>query len=283
MDRSEADKRLFVARTSHRPIEIRYRDDSAVRWQSDDSSRLGGRRPAWFSDSGPACAICGGPMRFWFTVGTELLAPLKVANWRWPDCVADRVDETPTTWSVFLCADFRCLLKGRRQWTPSPIAVVAHPDDDAASGTRAGAANVKSGDATAAALHSRADGGPEVIFQKVALLRLGEEGEDQTAQGETPTFSKLGGRPGWIQDEPRGLLDGLQAAGYEFLLQFNEESYPAGYIDGDYPLGCGSIYLFARFAHGKSSDAAGVSLAAGLGISAGSSLAAADMAAIWQG
>lgn len=277
MDRSEADQRLFVARTSHRRIEIRCRDEAAVRWQSDDSSRIGGRRPAWFSDSGPACAICRGPMRFWFTFDSGLLAPLTVANWRWPDCVVDRVDATPTTWSVFLCADFRCLLKGRRQWSPSPIAVVAHPSDDAASESRTSAADVKSRDAAAAAPHSRAEGGPAVSFRKVASLRLGEEGEDQTLQGETPTFSKLGGRPGWIQDEPRGLLDGLQAAGYEFLLQFNEESYPAGFVDSDYPLGCGAVYLFARFANGKSSDAAGVSLAAGMG------LAAADMAAIWQG
>ena len=210
-------------------------------------------------------------MRFWFAFDSNLLAPMTAANWPWPACVIERVRKTPTAWSVFLCADFRCLLKGRRQWKPSPIAVVAYPNEYDESVDGGGATDANFGGCATVDRRSRVDGAPATIFRKLAWLRLGKEDEDQTVQGETPTLSKLGGRPGWIQDEPRRTIETLKAAGYEFLLQFNEESYPEGFVDDDYPLGCGAAFLFARFVHGESTDVTGLCLAA------------ADMAATWQG
>jgi hypothetical protein len=67
----------------------------------------------------------------------------------------------------------------------------------------------------------------------------------QTTHGDG-WFVKFGGAPELIQEEDhhqRAVLD----AGFEFLLQIDENGYPDGFLSGNYPFGYGALYIYAKF------------------------------------
>lgn len=110
--------------------------------------------------------------------------------------------------------------------------------------------------------------GPDTIYPRIAVAcllhppappaasdagRLDAVGEgrllrqDRDADPDAAYFTKIGGRPDLIQDEPH-YQQALHADGYSFLLQIDEFGYPDDFVTGDHPLGFGGLYVYGKFA-----------------------------------
>ncbi|MFT2710806.1 hypothetical protein [Clavibacter sp. Sh2126] len=73
-------------------------------------------------------------------------------------------------------------------------------------------------------------------------------------RGDEPCFVKFGGQPMLLQVDDRYERP-VKEAGYAFLFQVDESGFPDGFVEGDYPLGYGALYVYATFdAHGQVSE-----------------------------
>ena len=168
----------------------------------------------------PNCEVCGRSQRFWLAISDVLWEE----SFQQVDSVA-RSSRARRTWAIFLCADFTCLLQGTHQLRPSPISIVeqwqsAKRDNE----------------------WTRSDN--SVFAQECRLVADGPI-SDAVEFGEVEGGSKVGGRPRWVQGEPRELLRQLEQQELAFLMQINEESYPDSMSYPTYALGMGVLYLFA--------------------------------------
>jgi hypothetical protein len=126
--------------------------------------------------------------------------------------------------SIFYCPDFTCRLRSR--WLQGPPSLVAIGHEDC---SRGGNDNI---------LDSPIEGRCIVAGQIV---------EDVTEYKERDQSSKIGGRPGLIQDSGAADVEKLETEGLKFIFQFNEESYPRDLKFETYAFAYGAIYVFGRF------------------------------------
>ncbi len=177
---------------------------------SDHGARIGGRPPEVLAQRPIACPVCGKPTRYFLTVETDVLGR----------------DICPSgALSIFHCTDIECLVQGWHFRDPSPLVCVPHRRSPRAS--------------TPGPLDSPIEG---------RSIVAGDLYRDRARFGTHEQASKVGGRPGLVQDEGEEEIRKLESSHLFFLFQFNEEDYPRDMrIDG-HPFRNGTLYVFC---HGR--------------------------------
>jgi hypothetical protein len=176
---------------------------------ASSGSRIGGRAPECFAQSPVSCPNCSRPMIYYLTLAPDLLGVFI---------------ESGQALSIFYCPDFTCRLRSR--WLEGPPSLVAIGHEDCSRGV---SDNI---------LDSPIEGRCIVAGQIV---------EDVTEYKERDQSSKIGGRPGLIQDTGAADVEKLETEGLKFIFQLNEESYPRDLKFGEYAFAYGAIYVFGRF------------------------------------
>ena len=181
---------------------------------ASSGSRIGGRAPECFAQSQAPCPCCSRAMIYYLTLAPDLLGALI---------------ESGQALSIFYCPDFSCRLRSRRLQGPPSLVAVGHAD--CARGVN-----------------------DNVLDSPIEGRRLvaGEIVEDLNEYGERDQSSKIGGRPGLIQDSGDTDVDKLEAERLDFIFQLNEESYPDNMKFHTYQFAFGAIYVFGRFSMDRS-------------------------------
>jgi hypothetical protein len=181
---------------------------------ASSGSRIGGRAPECFAQSQVSCPCCSRAMIYYLTLAPDLLGASI---------------ESGRALSIFYCPDFSCRLRSRRLQGPPSLVAVGHAD--CARGVN-----------------------DNVLDSPIEGRRLvaGEIVEDLNEYGECDQCSKIGGRPGLIQDSGSTDVDKLEAERLDFIFQLNEESYPDNMKFHTYQFAFGAIYVFGRFSMDRS-------------------------------
>jgi hypothetical protein len=176
---------------------------------ASSGSRIGGRAPECLARTPLTCPCCSRPMNYYLTLAPDVLGS---------------IIEDGRALSIFYCPDYPCRLRNRSVQSQPSVLVIDHID------CARGADNQ--------VMDSPMEG---------RSLLSGQVIEDLTEYGEEDQGSKIGGRPGLLQDTGDAELKKLEAEGLNFLFQFNEDSYPKDMAFKEYTFGFGLVYVFCRF------------------------------------
>lgn len=181
------------------------------RADSATGSRVGGNPPAPIAAAPPRCPVCGGALEYVLTLAGDTLGE-RVAQGR--------------AVSLLACRDIGCSIGTQRSVEKSSTVLVVH--DDAPRAAEAGELATE--------------------FEGRRLI-VGPLEEDPLEEGRVDTdASKIGGRPGYIQNWGDRQIAAYRERGGEFLFQWSETTYPD--LDdmklGSYPFLFGVVYIFTR-------------------------------------
>ena len=174
-----------------------------------NGSRIGGIAPKAFANACPKCPVCGRILTYYLSLGSDIL----------PEFLNDR------ELSVFYCPDFECRSYAQLPWLKPSLRVIIHSQ--------------KSRNNIPLKCDSTMEG------RALMLGSIDLDFDDEL--GSPSQGSKIGGQPGLIQiGEYEDEIKSLEKDGFQFLFQFDEESYPEDMEIGDAPFAFGAIYVYAK-------------------------------------
>ncbi len=178
---------------------------------TETGSRVGGRPPAPLAAAPPRCPVCSGALEYVLTLAGDTLG--------------ERIARGKAV-SLLACRNLGCSIGTQRNVERSSTVLIVH--DDAPRAAESGELQTE--------------------FEGRRLI-TGLLEPDPLREGRVYTdASKVGGRPGFIQNWGDDQVAALRARGSEFLLQWSENSYADAQEmeQGAAPFLFGVVYIFAR-------------------------------------